>query len=77
MFQVKCKWLTEAWGNTKKQAMDPILSVSGNTLKVTIFQNGGCGMRVKTCVISQPCVTTFKIPSSIRAFVALLEDVYI
>ena len=74
MFQVKCKWLIEAWGDTKKQAMEPILSVSGDQLKVTVFQNGGCGMRVKTCTISKTGSATFKIPNSIRAFVALLED---
>jgi len=74
MFRVKCKWLVEAWGNTKKQAMEPILSVSGDKLKVTMFQNGGCGMRVKTCTISKTGSATFKIPNSIRAFVALLED---
>jgi len=74
MFRVKCKWLIEAWGNTKKQAMEPILSVSGDKLKVTIFQNGGCCMRVKTCTISKTGPVTFKIPNSIRAFVALLED---
>ena len=74
MFRVKCKWLNEAWGNTKKQAMEPILSVNGDKLKVTIFQNGGCGMRVKTCTVSKTGSATFKIPNSIRAFVALLED---
>jgi len=74
MFRVKCKWLVEACGNTKKQAIEPILSVNGDKLKVTIFQNGGCGMRVKTCTISKTGSATFKIPNSIRAFVALLED---
>lgn len=73
-FQVKCKWLTEAWGGTKKQATVPILSVSGTTLKVSVFQNGGCGMRVKTCIVSKTGTATFKIPNSIRAFVALLGD---
>jgi len=71
---VKCKWLNEAWGNTKKQTMEPVLSISGDKLKVTMFQNGGCGMRVKTCTISKTGSATFKIPNSIRAFVALLED---
>lgn len=74
MFRVKCNWLNEAWGNTKKQVMEPILSVNGNELKVIMFQNGGCGMRVKTCTVTQTGSATFKIPNSIRAFVALLED---
>ena len=73
-FKIKCKWLNQAWGSTKKQDMEPILSVNGETLKVTVFQNGGCGMRVQTCTIPKTGSVSFKIPNSIRAFVALLED---
>ena len=71
---VKCQWLTEAWGGTKKQDTEPVLSVSGTTLKVSVFQNGGCGMRVKTCTVPKTGSATVKIPKSIRAFVALLSD---
>lgn len=73
-FRVKTAWLSEAWGGACKQEIEPVISVEGTTLKVTIFPNGGAGMRVQTQTIEETGATTFKITQSIRSFVKLIDD---
>ena len=68
------EWLDQAWGGTVKQDLLPVVAIHGDQLKITIFPNGGAGMRVITRSIPKTGQVTFNVTEGMRAFVRLLKD---